>query len=286
MPELPEVETLVRGLKQVLPSLKVSNIEVNKPKMWQGLNRAELIGHAVTEVKRIAKMIVISFDDDLSLITHLKMTGQLIFEDKMGDKIAGGHPDEQFIATQPSKYTHITYSFSNGAKLFFNDMRQFGYAKLVKTSELGKLKQIESGGIEPFDKDFTSEFLYTALHKKPKTKIKQAIMDQTVISGIGNIYANESLFNANIMPDRLSEDVSTGESGKLYSEIVKVLNMAIELGGTSYKDFVHHTGKKGTMQDHLMVYHRDKLPCLKCGNVIKRIVIGGRGSYFCDKCQK
>jgi formamidopyrimidine-DNA glycosylase len=285
LPELPEVETLVRGLKQVLPGLRVSKIEVNKPKMWQGMGHDQLINHAIVDVRRIAKMIVIGFDEDLSLITHLKMTGQLIFEDKKGDKIVGGHPDDQFVATQPSKYTHITYSFTNGVKLFFNDMRQFGYAKLVKTSELGKLKQFESSGVEPFDKEFTAEFLYSALQKKPKVKVKQVLMDQAVISGIGNIYANESLFNAGIMPDRLSAFVTEVESNKLYEEIVKILNMAIDLGGTSYKDFVHHTGKKGTMQDHLMVYHRDKLPCLKCGNIIKRMVIGGRGSYYCSACQ-
>jgi formamidopyrimidine-DNA glycosylase len=263
----------------------VARIEVDKPKMWQGLSKGELTEHKIADVRRIAKMIVIGFEGDLSLITHLKMTGQLIFEDKKGGIIAGGHPDDQFTTSQPSKYTHIIYSFTNGAKLYFNDMRQFGYAKLVKTSELAKLKQIESSGIEPFDKGFTTEFLFNLLKKKPKNKIKQLLMDQTNISGIGNIYANESLFNAGILPDRLSATVTEKECSKLHQEIIKVLNMAVELGGTSYKDFVHHTGKKGTMQDHLMVYHRDKLPCLKCGNIIKRMVISGRGSFYCPACQ-
>lgn len=286
MPELPEVETIVRGLNSVLPNLIVRDIEINKPKMWQGLDRLQLIGKKVEEVRRISKMIVMRFNGGLTLITHLKMTGQLIFEDKKGEKIAGGHPDDQFMANQPSKYTHITYVFINGSRLFFNDMRQFGYAKLVKTSKLSELSQIEKKGIEPFDEAFTADFLYRQLQKKPKSKVKQVLMDQTVISGIGNIYANESLFASGIMPNRLSDKVSETESGWLHRQIVRILNMAVKLGGTSYKDFVHHTGKKGTMQDHLMVYHRDKLPCNKCGNIIKRMVIGGRGSYYCDRCQR
>ena len=286
MPELPEVETIVRGLDSVLPNLTIKDIEINKPKMWQGLGSYQLIGKTIEHVRRISKMVIIQFSGELTLVTHLKMTGQLIFEDKKGQKIAGGHPDDQFMVSQPSKYTHIIYTFTNGSQLFFNDMRQFGYAKLVKTSDLSKLSQIEKRGIEPFDSAFTPDYLYQQLQKKRKSKVKQVLMDQSVISGIGNIYANESLFASGIMPNRLLAKVSKTELSRLHQQIVRILNMAVELGGTSYKDFVHHTGKKGTMQDHLMVYHRDKLPCNKCGTIIKRMVIGGRGSFYCDKCQK
>ncbi len=285
MPELPEVETLVQGLKDVLIGRRIVGVELHKPKMWQGKLSDEIKGHVIKDITRIAKLMVFSLSGDLKLLIHLKMTGQLIFEDKKGHMLGGGHPDEQFALQQPSKYTHIIFSFEDGSKLYFNDMRQFGYAKLISASELTQHKFVADIGIDPFVPQFTVDFLHQQLQKRPKITVKQVLMDQTVIAGIGNIYADESLFDAKILPTRKASAISEDETKELHQSILKILKKAIDFGGTSYKDFVHHSGKKGTMQDHLMVYRRAGQKCKRCGGTIKRIIIGGRGTHFCPDCQ-
>ena len=286
MPELPEVETLVRGLRDQLVGRSIIGVEIDKPKMWQGLPSSTLTNHAVTNMTRIAKLMVFSLSDNLSLLIHLKMTGQLIFVAKDGQKILGGHPDNQFAAEQPSKYTHITFSFSDGSKLFFNDMRQFGYAKLIHTNDLQQHKHIVTVGIDPFSSEFTAQFLFAQLQKRPKTTIKQVLMDQTVIGGLGNIYTDESLFDAKILPMRAAASITKEEANVLHASIIKILETGIQYGGTSYKDYVHHNGQKGTMQDHLMVCRRHGQACKVCGHALERTVIGGRGTHFCRTCQK
>lgn len=285
MPELPEVETVVKGLSLVLPNLVIKSVEINKPKMWQGLDSNDLTGSKIISVRRVSKVIIINFDHGLTIMIHLKMTGQLIFVGN-GQKVIGGHPDNQVMAAQPSKYTHITFGFEDGSHLYFNDMRQFGYAKLIKSEELKNQNQIKNIGVEPFDDGFTTEFFQAALAGKPKKIIKQLIMDQSIISGLGNIYANESLFLARIAPTKLAGLISNEEAVELHKHIKEILEKAIMLGGTSYKDYVNHEGKRGSMQDELMVYHRKGLPCNICGTIIERIAFGGRGTYYCPKCQK
>lgn len=286
MPELPEVETIVRGLKTVLLGKRLHQVIITKPKMWQGAKPAVLIGHTVRQIRRVAKILVFEFTGDLALLIHLKMTGQLIYVDHQGEKIAGGHPDEQFLVTQPSKYTHITFHFTDGSALFFNDMRQFGYCKLVRDRELILDPYIANAGIEPFALEFTSDYLYTQLHKKPKTTVKQVLLDQTVIAGLGNIYTDESLFDAKIIPMRKAASMTEKEAKALHHSIIKILGKGIHYGGTSYKDYVHHNGQKGTMQDHLMVYRRDGQACKVCDTVISRTVVGGRGTHYCSNCQR
>ena len=286
MPELPEVEVLVRGLKSELIGRTIRHIEINKPKMWQGFDQAKLIGQKIASIERVAKLIVISLSSELSVLIHLKMTGQLIFVDPSGAKIAGGHPDDQFLASQPSKYTHVIFDFDDGSHLYFNDMRQFGYVKVVASSKLLDHKHIATIGVDPFSPEFTAKYLFQVLQKRPKTTVKQVLMDQTSIGGIGNIYCDESLFAAKILPKRKAVSITEAESKVLHQSIIKTLEMGIKYGGTSYKDYVHHNGAKGTMQDHLKVYRRDGQKCVRCGNVISRITIGGRGTHFCVVCQE
>ncbi|MFA6081826.1 MAG: bifunctional DNA-formamidopyrimidine glycosylase/DNA-(apurinic or apyrimidinic site) lyase [Patescibacteria group bacterium] len=287
MPELPEVETLKNGLKTVLIGQKLASVQINKPKMWRGLSSDQLVNQTIQSIDRLAKMLVINWSNNLTLIVHLKMTGQLIFVDKAGEEIAGGHPDDQFVAKQPSKYTHIIFDFLSGDHLYFNDMRQFGYAHLIASDQLEQEhQQIANIGVDPFVADFTPEYLFKHFQDKPKTSVKQVIMDQSVVAGIGNIYADESLFEAKIAPTRPAKSITEVESTKLHQAIINILKLGINLGGTSYKDYVHHDGKKGTMQDHLKVYRRGGLPCVECGGKISRITIGGRGTHFCPHCQK
>ncbi len=285
MPELPEVETIKRGLTDVLPGKRLENLIITKPKMWQGRPASELYGQTVKVLNRVAKILIIHWSNNLSLLIHLKMTGQLIFVDSAGHSIAGGHPDDQFLVTQPSKYTHIIFHFEGGSNLYFNDMRQFGYAKLMSTDKLHDHSQIATIGVDPFSHEFSDVFLLEVLRKRPKTTVKQVLMDQTVIAGLGNIYTDESLFDAKILPNRKAASISKNEAKQLCQSIIKILDMGIRFGGTSYKDYVHHNGKKGTMQDHLQVYRRHGQPCKRCGTVIKRTVVGGRGTHFCPKCQ-
>jgi len=286
MPELPEVETLVRGLSTVLLDRQIADITINQPKMWHGESPDQLRGRHITHIARVAKLLVFTLTADLTLLIHLKMTGQLIFVDKAGRALGGGHPDDQFGLNQPSKFTHVTFTFADGSHLYFNDQRQFGYAQVIKTAEVQKHKFIASIGTDPFTPQFTPEFLFEQLQKRPRTTVKQVVMDQTVIAGIGNIYADESLFAAKILPSRKAASISMDEAKTLHHVILEVLKKAIEFGGTSYSDFVHHSGKKGTMQDHLMVYRRNGQPCKACGTIIKRVTISGRGTHFCPHCQK
>lgn len=286
MPELPEVEVLVRGLEGELIGRIIRHVEINKPTMWQGQGPANLIGQKIASIERVAKLIVISLSGGLSVLIHLKMTGQLIFTDQKGAKIAGGHPDDQFLASQPSKYTHVFFDFDDGSHLYFNDMRQFGYVKVVDSSKLLDHKHIATIGVDPFATEFTAKYLFDALQKRPKTTVKQVLMDQTVIGGIGNIYCDESLFEAKILPTRKANSITKTETVALRDDIIKTLEKGIKYGGTSYKDYVHHNGARGTMQDHLKVYRRYGQKCVRCGNVISRTIIGGRGTHFCAKCQK
>lgn len=288
MPELPEVETLVRGLREVLIGREIHSLEIRKSTspMWHGKPHAELLGSHVMSISRAGKLLVLSFDHNLTLLIHLKMTGQLIFENPKGEMLGGGHPDDQFMAHQPSKYTYIIFSFSDGSQLFFNDMRQFGYAQLIDAKALAAHRHMATLGVEPLSTAFTSNFLYQTLQKRPKTTVKQVLLDQTAIAGLGNIYTDESLFDARILPSRRAASITKDEAAMLHKSIIKILEVGIRYGGTSYKDYVHHNGSRGTMQDHLCVYRRQGMPCKRCSTTIERIIIGGRGTHFCPNCQK
>ncbi len=285
MPELPEVETIVQGLSSVLKGKTVATVEVRKQAMWRGRSADELKGKSVLQLRRMAKLILIDFSANLTVAIHLKMTGQLIYVDKQGDRIVGGHPDEQFMAAQPSKYSHIIFHFTNISTLYFNDMRQFGYVHLLPSSEVSQLSFVSTLGIDPLKQDFTPDYLYEQLHQRPKTTVKQVMMDQTVIAGIGNIYADESLFDARLLPMRKASSITEKEALVLHQSIIAILQKAIHYGGTSYKDYVHHNGQKGTMQDHLLVYRRHGSPCKRCGTTLKRTTVGGRGTHYCPHCQ-
>jgi len=237
--------------------------------MFQG-NKSDIVGHKIISIGRQAKMIVINLADGISLLIHLKLTGQLIFSSSAGDQ---------------NKFTHIIFKFKDGSNLFFNDLRKFGYVKVYKTGDLPQVKELRGLGPEPYDKEFTPEYLMKVIARRPKIKIKQILMDQTIISGVGNIYADESLFCAKISPLRRAAEVSKSELAKLISCIKEVLNLGLRYGGSSENTFVNVEGKQGEMQNHFKVYRRNGQKCLVCKGVVKRIVIGGRGTHYCPACQ-
>lgn len=283
MPELPEVETIKRGLESKIIGKKIVNIIFDNQKSFQGDER-DVIGQTVTAIERRAKILRIRLSNDKNILFHLKMTGQLIYIDQ-AERIAGGHPSHDWHAILPNKHTRIVFAFNDGSVLFFNDLRKFGWAKVLDDDEINTI--YTQYGPEPFSVNFTTEYLIERAERLPSRTAKQFIMDQTIIAGVGNIYADESLFLSKIMPRTKVKFLSKGDFKNLRSNILKVLEMGIKYGGTTDSDYVNAEGKKGGMQNHLNVYHRTGESCVRdCGGKVERIIVGGRGTNYCPCCQK
>jgi formamidopyrimidine-DNA glycosylase len=222
------------------------------------------------------------------------MTGQLIWEACPGEtefclkksRVAGGHPSPDWVAKLPNKHTRAIFSFDNKSVLFFNDVRRFGYLKLYKKSELKEIAELKKLGPEPFSKEFNIKYLIKRAEKIPNRKIKQFIIDQEIISGVGNIYVDEALFYAGILPTRAVKDISKTEWQKIIQSITKALELGLKYGGSSEDTYVDAFGNPGTMNNHTKVYRKKGQPCGKCGTKVERIVLGGRGTHFCPVCQK
>lgn len=283
MPELPEVETIKLGLQDKIIGLRITDIEVRVQKIFQG-NTKEVISAKVKKISRRAKILILDLDNGKSLIIHLKLTGQLVYH-KDGSQATFGHPIPFAGTTLPAKTTHVIFTFSDGSKLFYNDLRKFGWIKVVGTLDVPKLKIITGFGPEPLGRAFTEKKFREIIQAK-KTPIKLVLMDQVQIAGVGNIYANEALFLAGIHPQRKANSLSEKEGEKLYKSLLSVLKEGIKYGGSSENAYVDALGGKGRMQEHFKVYGRQGKRCHKCGGSIKRISLGGRGTYFCPECQK
>jgi len=303
MPELPEVETIRRQLSAKLIGLIIKDIEIRKPKMFIG-NKDEVIGKKITEITRRAKLLIMGLQEkqgekeeqekkELFLVFHLKLTGQLVYADKDGETVVLGQPIPFAGERLPAKTTHIIFYFSNGGRLFFNDLRQFGWVKVIKLkvkSEKLKVDEIvgEKYGPEPFSDEFTVEYLKKICANWGRPT-KLLLMDQSKIAGIGNIYTNDALFLAGIAPHKRARDLAKKEPEKvekLYNAIISVLKAGITAGGSSAADeaYVNTKGEKGEYK--FLVYQKEGEECLnKCGKKIRRMTLGGRGTFFCPRCQ-
>ena len=283
MPELPEVETIKLGLKKRIIGKKITNIIIDNNKSFQG-DPKDVIGLSIIDIERRAKLIRIKLSNDLNLLFHLKLTGQLIVIDH-NERFAGGHPSHDWHAELPNSNTRITFDLSGNIKLYFNDMRKFGWCKVLKDSEVEAIYK-KDYGFEPLDKEFTIEYLLSKAKRIPNRNIKQFLMDQTIAAGMGNIYTDEALFLAKISPLRKVKDMALLDWQKVIDSSCTVLKLGIKHGGTTDSDYVDAEGKKGGMQNYLNVYHQTGKPCANdCGGVVKRITIGGRGTHFCSNCQ-
>jgi formamidopyrimidine-DNA glycosylase len=282
MPELPEVETISRQLNQVLVGKKISKIEVLRERSFFG-DPSKIIGWEIEKVGRKSKVIEIRFNKkDELVIVHLKMTGQLIYI--LGDKrVAGGHPTVDWVKDLPSKHTRVIWDFSDGSKLFFNDMRVFGWIKLMSLTKYES--EVRGKAPDVTDEDFTLSY-FNGLFNQSKKAVKLVLLDQEKIGGIGNIYANDALFLAGIMPDRLANSLNEVEKVKLYEAVKEVINLGIKYGGASASNYVNVSGMGGTYQDHFLVYKRDGQECKNCKRKIEKTRIGGRGTFYCSNCQK
>lgn len=325
MPELPEVETVRRGLQELIIGRTVAEASSDSPKSLQAApddtNRF-LIGARILAVRRRAKVLMIDLSTDYTLVIHLKMTGQLVFiakpqlpkssktasrrasveyasadaraADVLEDLVAegselrfgAGHPNESLIGELPDRSTRVTMTFQDGSRLFFNDQRKFGWIRLLPTLEVPNIDFMKKVGPEPLEADFTPEEFAARFTRRGGTSIKAALLDQTVVAGVGNIYADESLWGARLHPKRLVRTVTPAEFNKLFHELRLVMNMAIEKGGSTDKNYVNAEGKRGSYLDFARAFRRDGQPCPRHPDVlIEKIRVAGRGTHVCPVCQ-
>lgn len=287
MPELPEVETIVSGLKTKITGKKIKQIEIRDNKVITTQKQdflKQVLGKIVKSISRRAKIVVIELAEEKFLLIHLKLTGQLVYQPHHGVIIAGGHPITHIGKALPNKFTRAIFIFDDQSKLYFNDVRRFGWIKLVDKVNLEKIKA--DLGIEPLTKGFTLEKFQKILAHKKNTTIKQALMEQKYLAGLGNIYSDEALFVARIKPTRIVKTLSYDEIKKLWQAIPRILKYSIKHRGTSFADYVDVEGEVGNFIKYLKVYGREGEKCYGCSGLVKKIKIGGRGSHFCEKCQR
>jgi formamidopyrimidine-DNA glycosylase len=287
MPELPEVETVRRGLSGLIIGRVVKKIEHDTPKSFPNAASdvdAFLIGAEIAAVRRRAKVLLIDLSTEYTLVIHLKMTGQLVFRAK-DVAFGAGHPNDSLIGKLPDRSTRVTFTFADGSNLFFNDQRKFGWVRLLPTIEVPNIDFMQKVGPEPLDAEFTAEEFAARFKRRARTSIKAALLDQTVIAGVGNIYADESLWGAKIHPQTRVQDLTKQQLYTLYSELRDVMLLAIEKGGSTDRNYVNAEGKKGSYIDFARVFRREGKPCPRCGTTIIKIRAAGRGTHLCPLCQ-
>lgn len=287
MPELPEVETVRRGLQELIIGREIRDEEHDWPKSFPNAQLdvdSFLIGSKVIEVRRRAKVLLIDLSSEYTLVVHLKMTGQMVFRAK--DAVFGaGHPSDSLIGDLPDKSTRVTLTFVDGSRLFFNDQRKFGWVRLMPTVEVPNIDFMQKVGPEPLEAEFTAQQFTDRFKRRAKSPIKAALLDQTVVAGVGNIYADESLWGAKIHPQTPVANVSSKQFKDLFVELRHVLNLSIEKGGSTDRNYVNAEGKKGSYIDFARVFRREGLPCPRCGTEISKIRVAGRGTHICPRCQ-
>ena len=274
MPELPEVETVRKTLKELTQYKVIKEVVVTWAKMIKKPENAEefsdaLMGQKIEDVKRRGKFLLIE-TTDFTLVSHLRMEG------KYG----------LFQATDPvDKHTHVIFYFEDGSELRYKDVRKFGTMHLFIKGEEFQTMPLSQLGPEPFEDDFTIANFTIQLSRTSRS-IKTALLDQKIVVGLGNIYVDEALFRSGIHPERVSNTLSSEEIEKLYKEIISTLSEAVEKGGSTIRSYVNTQGQIGMFQLELYVYGRKGQDCKVCGNTLERIIVGGRGTVFCPHCQK
>lgn len=287
MPELPEVETVRLGLIRLIPGLKVKSVTSDNPKSFPN-SQADvdqfLIGAKIVGVRRRAKVLIIDLDTKYSLVIHLKMTGQLVFRGKKS--FGAGHPNSSLIGQLPDRSTRVSISFSDDSNLFFNDQRKFGWMRLIPTLQIEELDFFKKVGPEPLSVDFTGTVFTERLMRRKNSVIKAVLLDQTVLAGVGNIYADESLWGAKIHPNSRVSAIPKSKLKDLHAELLFVLKLAIEKGGSTDRNYVNAEGKKGSYMSFARVFRRENQACPRCSSIIIKTRVAGRGTHTCPTCQK
>lgn len=274
MPELPEVETVRRTLLQLVKGKTIKEVSVRWPKMIKKPEEVDqfrdaLIGQTIHDVNRRGKFLKFILDDYV-LVSHLRMEGRYgLYQ-----------PKEEY-----DHHTHVIFSFTDQSELRYRDVRKFGTMHLFKKGEEEQNLPLSQLGPEPFSEQFTAEYLRERLSKTGR-KIKTALLDQSVVVGLGNIYVDEALFRSGLKPDRIASKLTDEEYNLLHTEIIETLKEAVAQGGSTVRSYVNTQGEIGMFQLQLFVYGRTNEPCKKCGETLTKTVVGGRGTHFCEQCQK
>jgi formamidopyrimidine-DNA glycosylase len=282
MPELPEVETIKRGLMNYILNKKIVQVEVFEGKSVKNGELTSVVGATIIGLRRFGKALVIDLDNGISLMVHLRMTGQLIWRGK--ENYAAGHPSENFMAELPNKQTRVLLKFEDGV-LYFNDQRKFGFFKILKTSEVEEDEFIKKLAKEPWKMEVKE--LYDKCQRHAKAPIKAVLLDQTVICGLGNIYADEALFFAKVHPATKAGTLSEKQVALILEGAREVMQASIDSGGSTMATYVKADGTRGDyLEKFAKVFRRDGMPCPRCGTIIEKIRVAGRGTHICPECQK
>ena len=288
MPELPEVETVRRGLEPVLTDQQIARADIRRPDLrWPFPEdmRSRLEGRRVTHVGRRSKYLLIDLDSGETLLIHLGMSGRILIHHPSSDRTQIG----DYVHTHPAieKHDHVVLDLSSGVRIVFNDPRRFGAMDLMTTETCDRHKLLSVLGPEPLGNQFNADHLIAAFRAK-RTPVKSALLDQRIVSGLGNIYVCEALFRAGISPKRLAGRISATRIAALVPVIQQVLTEAIEAGGSSLRDYRQADGDLGYFQHAFQVYGRETQPCLTpgCEGVVARVVQSGRSSFYCPTCQR
>ncbi len=284
MPELPEVQTIVTDLNKKIKGDTITDFWTDWGKAIKNISadkfKKEIKGRKILEARRIGKNIFIELSGGKTLFIHLKMTGHLLIKSNIKNQ------KSKFFDDRVNQYIHHIFYLGKDKRMEFSDLRKFAKIILINTDKLNSLKEVKELGVDAMSAEFTPDKFNEILNKKSKKKIRDILMDQNIIAGIGNIYASEILFDAGIMPTRTAGDIDKNEQKKLYSSIKKILKKAIELRGTSESDYRDTEGAPGKFQDVLKVYRKAGKECPKCDTIVKRIKMGQRSVFYCPKCQK
>ena len=288
MPELPEVETVRRGLERLVVGKKIKSARhLDSPKSFPNSPadvQVFLNGATITSVKRRAKVLLLGLSTDYTLVTHLKMTGQLVYVG--AERFGGGHPNDSLVQALPDRFTRVVIEFTDGSILYFNDMRKFGWVKLYPTAEVPNIDFMKKVGPEPLEQSFTAEQFISRVRRRNNTSVKAAILDQTVLAGVGNIYADESLWGAKIHPATRVKNVTDAEIAVLLEQIKFVMNLSIQHGGSTDKNYVDAEGNKGSYLQFANVFRREGLTCPQHPDMlIEKLRVAGRGTHVCPVCQ-
>lgn len=290
MPELPEVETVKRGLEGRIVGKTVVKVDFDWPKGFPnapGDVEAFLLGASITQIQRRGKALIIEISTGYALVIHLKMTGQLVFvAANQSDRFGAGHPNESLVAKLPDTSTRVVLDFSDGSKLYFNDQRKFGWMRLMPILAVEDLPFFQKLGPEPMASSTTNAMLRARFTNRKNSMIKAALLDQSVLAGVGNIYADEALWGAKIHPRTRVGQLSNSELNTLFTELRSIMEQAIASGGSTDKNYVNADGQKGSYLQIARVFRREGQLCKRCQTTIEKIRIVSRGTHICSACQK
>ena len=289
MPELPEVEVVKRSLISKTQNLTVKAVKINDGRLRYKIDRNQIkkiIGLRFEKISRRSKYLLFFFNKDIVMLVHLGMTGKFFFVNHKKKKYKTSFY-YQLHEDKDNKHDRIIFNLSNNQKLIYNDIRKFGFIKFIKRLNLNQNVHLKCLGPEPLSAKFNIKYFENYIMGKKRT-VKNLLMDQKFISGLGNIYVNEILFFSGVRPTKIINKLTTFEIQKIIKFSKKIISKAIYLGGSSIKDFSSSSGKKGSFQQYFSVYGKkdEKCPTVKCTGKIKKIVIANRSSFFCNKCQK